>query len=465
MFKNLKLAFALNLFLSYSGDMIMASFFPREASSRNISEFWIGLILSFYAISASFGSPLVEKLPKYDRRYIVVFGLWLQAIAILAFYCNYFITNNGAYIAYSCLARLFAGLGCALSCTAGFGHVTAVYPDDLEDAIGKAEAAFGFSIAIFPMIGGVGYTYGGYFMPFFTLTLFIVVMSGVVFVVSPVDNRGREKVGQLEEDSEDGDGLLSLSSETRSETSLESDNGRTKKLRIKDLVTSRSINMLCLNALLSDSSVTFLAPIFTLYMMEQFHFSASQASTMVAINAFAYIFFSLLTARVCKLFSTRVTSLVGMLLCVVALMMVIPSALFHVPQDVIVVITAFVIGGAGQAFALIPILPAVITTASEQYPDATMKSIRDVCPGYYNFYVNTSSALGPLAGGLFASLFGFRDAATYFGLILLSYCTLFAVSEGKNIIKGFREKQKEAKDEKNKSDPVKEKLLEDCYLK
>lgn len=86
------------------------------------------------------------------------------------------------------MIRIIEALGNAAFLTASFAIIAKEFPDNVSVTFASLETFFGLGLIVGPMVGGLLYQMGGYFLPFVTLGLLLFSTAVITLCVLPKHN-------------------------------------------------------------------------------------------------------------------------------------------------------------------------------------------------------------------------------------------------------------------------------------
>ena len=104
---------------------------------------------------------------KFGRRNYIRFGYLVLAAAMGCFGSLPYVTSKEMFVAISIVGRVLQGIGSATLAVSLVAVVSILFPDNLEENIGKIEATTGIGLTLGPIVGSVLYTVGGFSTVFF----------------------------------------------------------------------------------------------------------------------------------------------------------------------------------------------------------------------------------------------------------------------------------------------------------
>ena len=108
-------------------------------------------------------TPIVGlTLLKFGRRNYIRLGYFIIAITMVSFGSLPYVTSKETFVVISVIGRVLQGIGSAcleVSLTAIMGIL---FPDRVEEMIGKLEASAGVGLTLGPLAGSLLYMVGGF---------------------------------------------------------------------------------------------------------------------------------------------------------------------------------------------------------------------------------------------------------------------------------------------------------------
>lgn len=84
--------------------------------------------------------------------------------------------------------RIVEALGNAAFLTASFAIIAKEFPNNVSITFASLETFFGLGLIVGPMVGGLLYSVGGYYLPFVSLGLCLFLTAVVTMCVLPKHN-------------------------------------------------------------------------------------------------------------------------------------------------------------------------------------------------------------------------------------------------------------------------------------
>lgn len=92
------------------------------------------------------------------------------------------------FITLALIVRIVEALGNAAFLTASFAIIAKEFPDNVSVTFASLETFFGLGLIVGPMVGGVLYSIGGYFLPFVTLGFLLFSTAVITMCILPKHN-------------------------------------------------------------------------------------------------------------------------------------------------------------------------------------------------------------------------------------------------------------------------------------
>jgi MFS family permease len=86
--------------------------------------------------------------------------------------------------------------------------------------------------------------------------------------------------------------------------------------------------------------------------------------------------------------------------------------------------------GFGAGMIIIPVLPEMIESIEEKYPEMDENALHNIISGLFIAFQGVGETAGPMAGSLFVELYGFRKAMDIIGLTVFAFMILFLITCG-----------------------------------
>lgn len=369
-------------------------FFPKEALSKGVPEYMVGIIfaaLPFGGIICSF--VLGKYISKIGRRQSLIFGILTNIFATMVMGCLKYIDNSVAFSIVSIASRLIQGVGRSAYLTGTFSSFTILYPSTLQKKIGYTESVSGLGMMLGPIIGSALYSLGGFPTPFFTF--------GVSFIIIyPITIRNLKKLNILEEKQAE----------------------KQRVLKIFDFFFDRRVISIFLAMILANINLTYLGPTLANHLTS-FGVPTEYIGLVYPVATFAYIIAIKLVNSLPKHFERKIIIAFGLFVSIITQAMVGPQP-FIFPRYLSIVICSQLCLGVSICCVFIPFIPEFKILGTSIYPDDP-QSVADMASGFFNAGITLGGVLGSVLGGLFSDLFGFINTSLIFGIASLVVLVIY----------------------------------------
>ena len=176
--------------------------------------------------------------------------------------------------------------------------------------------------------------------------------------------------------------------------------------------------------------VAFGQPTLALHLASYEGFTNFWIGMYFAMPAVAYILNTLMVASYCKVLSRRGVIFFGLSLFSVSLYLIGTSPMFGIRDSPGIIFTGLMLLGFSAAMITIPLVPEVIHSIEEAYPELAGEELHNVISGYFNSSIGVGEASGPIASGMLVASFGFRSSNDLIGSIILTFTVLFFLVNG-----------------------------------
>ncbi|KAF4521169.1 hypothetical protein B566_EDAN011619 [Ephemera danica] len=378
------LSLALVDFVSFCSMSIMAPFFPKEASSKGMSNTVSGLVFSFYAFVMFISSPLFGKvLPLVGAKFMFMSGMFLAGGCSIIFGLLDKIGDYTTFAVYSFLVRGTEALGAAAYSTASYTFVVEVFPDHIGPVMGILETFVGLGMSAGPVLGGVLYSVGGFGLPFYTLGIIMVLFVPINFYLLPSAQTGAvgAKPGSI----------LSV-------------------LRVPSVV------IIGLVVIVSANNWGFLDPTLEPHL-RQFHLGAQQVGLVFLLSSAVYAGSSPLWGLLAKNVGNHwLMMFFGLLLCAAGLLTLGPSPLLpFLTSSLWLTLVSLSMLGTAAALTLLPTYQAVLDAAVAGGCDDELGTY-SIVAGVWSGMYSLGEVIGPSLGGLILEWYDFPTCSTVMAL-------------------------------------------------
>jgi MFS family permease len=136
---------------------------PFELEKKNISQLYIGYLLSVDNVACIIVSPFVGTIiNKFGRRIFMFIGLFLAGITFVEFGLITDMKDPTVYLILAFVIRFFEGCAYALIHTIKYSLCSNFYSESKEALIGYLEVVAGLGCILGPLIAGLLHQYDGF---------------------------------------------------------------------------------------------------------------------------------------------------------------------------------------------------------------------------------------------------------------------------------------------------------------
>lgn len=118
------------IFLQNTSTSIFAPFLPVEANKKDISTFWVGILMSTQSISYVLSAYASGKLLKKVGRSIALsMGFFLLICQLFGMGTLFWSHDELSFLLIGLVAQMSGGIGAGINCTASLALLTSHYSD------------------------------------------------------------------------------------------------------------------------------------------------------------------------------------------------------------------------------------------------------------------------------------------------------------------------------------------------
>ena len=176
--------------------------------------------------------------------------------------------------------------------------------------------------------------------------------------------------------------------------------------------------------------IAFGQPTLALHLASYEGFTNFWIGMYFALPAVAYIVNTLLVASYCKVLPRRGVIFIGLALFSTSLYLVGTSPMLGLRDSPRIIFSGLMLLGFGAAMITIPLVPEVIHSVEERFPDLAGEELNNVISGYFNSSIGVGEAVAPIAAGMLVAAFGFRKSNDLVGSTALTFTLLFFIFNG-----------------------------------
>lgn len=371
---------------------IMAPFFPVEASKKGVSATQVGFIFALFNLVNFVTAPIFGKyLPVLGAKYLFLAGSWVAAGSNILFGVLARIEDEQMFLVYCFVIRTVEACGSAASVTASMTITANTFPNNVAQMMGLLESFSGLGLMAGPPLGGLLYSIGGYSLPFYVLGgMSIIIMFINIFLLPSV-------------------GV----DETQSGS-------------ISKMLYLPCFYPVALTIVVGSGSLGFLDPTLSLHL-SSYGLSPALVGVVFLLIGGLYGFTQPIWGYIAdKKRNTRFMMSIGLWMSTVCYLLLGPSPLLKLPNDLWIVIFAVAMTGFCLGCALMPaFLDLFISARWYGYPDDL--ATQGVVSGLFNSCFSRGGFIGPLLGGYLVDKVDFQWTSTIFASANLSVMIILCI--------------------------------------
>ncbi|XP_013785234.2 MFS-type transporter SLC18B1-like [Limulus polyphemus] len=165
---------------------LQAPFFPKEAEMKGATPTQYGFVFGVFYLTVFVFSPIFGKLMVViTPRFMLIAAIFIVGITSILFGLIDKSPNGTPFIALAFAIRIVEGVGSAAFLTSSFTIIAAEFPSKVATTFGALETAYGFGLIAGPTLGGALYEVDGYYLPFVSVGVILVVSAIVTLILLP----------------------------------------------------------------------------------------------------------------------------------------------------------------------------------------------------------------------------------------------------------------------------------------
>ena len=256
--------------------------------------------------------------------------------------------------------------------------------------LGYFEFILCFGSAIGPVVGIILYSFVGYFYMFLIIGLSFLIFFPLLKATIPV--------GIDESDN-------STSNLIRNSTFRNDNSEQFQRISYLKLFSDPVILLSSIGLILISSALTYIDPILS-FRLQEFTDSLRVQSLVFSCRILGYSINSLVVPFLAMYISPIKLIGVGLLSCGISNFFVGPSSVL--PNSIVIMTIGLLASGLTMALAIVPQLPLWLKRAELKFPNQTREA-SDMLSSIYSATFSFGQFLGPVYGGYFNELIGYRN--------------------------------------------------------
>lgn len=366
---------------------LQAPFYPAEAESKGATATEYGLVLGSFELVAFLSSPVFgHYVHKIRPRRLLLFGLFVNAIAVILFGFLHFVHSRELFIILSFMFRIIGSLGTTGALIAAFSLTATEFSNSIATTFATLEVFYGLGYIMGPPVGGILYNIGGFAVPFF-------VIGGATLIIAIVVGLNTPKV------------------EGRH---LAIDNQYSMRKLLKIPAVFLDAASICSTSLSIGFYIALLEP-----HLRDFELPSLVTPFMFIISGVVYTCISPLIGILCdKYVKTQIIIFCGCLLISASFILVGPLPYSGIPKTLALCIIGLILQGIGNGCVISPTLIDMLrSAAAEGFPDDI--STFGLVAGLWMSSFALGAFVGPTVAGFLYDLVGFAN-----GTLLVIVCLM-----------------------------------------
>mmetsp|Transcript_25004 Transcript_25004/g.69748 ORF Transcript_25004/g.69748 Transcript_25004/m.69748 type:complete len:573 (-) Transcript_25004:224-1942(-) len=383
-------------------------FYPTVAKAQfHATEFAIGVVIAVMPLTVAVFSQFVGlALRRVGHFRVLLFGLVVLSLSTIAFPWAQSMEMAGGI-------RVLQGVGAAAVQTPVVARATVMFPRHMSTVMGLIETATGVGFMIGPVVGGLLYEIGDYWLPF----LVMGALNAGLIILSICAHAS--------------DGQKSLA-EAHSSQMASDDEGVAAEAALASkpsMLRSLPLAVHCLSTVFMSVSYGFLGPILATELKGTLEVGALGTGLVFALGAAIYSCMAPLSGWLAdNVTGNRFLIFVGFFLCGVSLLLFGPAPIIPAGSQGLqwtYKLAGMSLLGLGLSLT-VPLVPDMVQSEKGR-PGAEER-----IAALWGTMFSMGEVLGPAVGGLLGQLLGFRAACSAAGVFMLAWAAflwLLAVSK------------------------------------
>ncbi|XP_055609411.1 MFS-type transporter SLC18B1-like isoform X2 [Uranotaenia lowii] len=361
---------------------LQAPFFPAEAESKGATATEYGLVFGIFELIVFIISPIYgQYLNRLGPKVLFNSGIFTTGTAAILFGLLDRIPNHLPFITAAFTIRIVEALGNAAFLTASFAIIAKEFPDNVATTFASLETCFGLGLIVGPMVGGVLYDAGGYYLPF-------VVLGSALFITA----------------------ILTLCILPKHPNEPYEENS--KSLSMWSVLKIPGVLVSTLAICATSASIGFLSATLEPHL-RQFNLSPVILGVVFVINGGVYAASAPVFGwMVDKFLNPKVCSGIGCAMIVTGFMIVGPAPFIPVDTTLKLVIVGLVFHGFGIAAVLVSGFTDSLRTAISNGMQDNIETY-GIISGLWTSTFAFGAFVGPSVSGLLYDVLGFRLATMF----------------------------------------------------
>jgi len=164
--------------------------------------------------------------------------------------------------------------------------------------------------------------------------------------------------------------------------------------------------------------------------LKEFHVADANIGYVFAIPCLCYALTASYVGYFCKTMKRHNVTLCAFLFNTLALCVLGPSKMLHLPNNVYVLLCGLSLLGVAHAFIIVPLVPEIIHAIidKEGLPDPPPQILNDKVSGIFGFFYAAGCIVGPILGGALTDVYSFRITCDIMAIGSITFAFVFFIN-------------------------------------
>ncbi|KAG5682840.1 hypothetical protein PVAND_012162 [Polypedilum vanderplanki] len=364
---------------------LQAPFFPQEAEAKGATATEYGLVFGVFELVVCLSSPLYGKfLNRIGPKAMFNGGVFTTGTSAILFGLLDRAPGHTSFITLAFIIRIVEALGNAAFLTASFTIIASEFPNNVGSSFATLETFFGLGLIVGPMVGGVLYSAGGYYLPFVVLGSALFACAVMTLLVLPVQNNDRD--------------------ENANQGSL------------IDVLKIPGIQVCAFGIIATSASIGFISATLEPHL-RIFNLTAIFLGVMFVINGGVYALSAPFVGYcIDKCKTPKIASILGSIFIIIGFSLIGPATFIPLDTTLSLVIIGLIFHGMGIAILLVSTFSDALRTAVQNGFDDGIETY-GLISGLWTSTFALGAFIGPSISGYLFDKAGFRNSV-YFIIVL-----------------------------------------------
>lgn len=165
---------------------LQAPFFPKEAELKGATPSEYGFIFGVYELVCFLLSPVYgQYINQIGAKRLFNAGIFTASITTMLFGTLTLINGHVMFVTFAFLIRIVEAVGNSAFLTASFSITAKEFPSSVGTTFAMLETFYGLGWFLGPLIGGILYEVDGFYLPFLTTGILLMVTAIITNFVLP----------------------------------------------------------------------------------------------------------------------------------------------------------------------------------------------------------------------------------------------------------------------------------------